>query len=336
MQSWRQELTYDPIPPLLAGDDDAVTYFVRRDLLHEAVGPISTIWELPEVQKILKKQRPDGSWKYPGKRDEACYPRHHYPLVETWKQFRFLIDTYELGRAHSAVENAAEFLFSCQTDAGDFRGFIGNQYATYYTGALMSLLIKAGYADDPRIEKGFQWLLSMRQDDGGWTVPILTADLPWNEQLRITSRYAAPIEPDRSQPFSHNWTGMIIRAFSAHPRYRGTEAARIAAQLLTSRFFRADVYNSYKAADYWVKFQYPFWWNNLVAALDAVSLIGLSSDDEQIRHALQWLKDAQQEAGDWKLSYARTPKPKPETAANKKTKLWVSLAICRVFQRLYT
>jgi len=41
-------------------------------------------------------------------------------------------------------------------------GFIGNQYAPYYT-ARDALLIKAGYADDPRIEKAFQWLLSMRQ-----------------------------------------------------------------------------------------------------------------------------------------------------------------------------
>jgi hypothetical protein len=28
--------------------------------------------------------------------------------------------------------------------------------------------------DDPRLEKGFRWLISMREDDGGWAVPILT------------------------------------------------------------------------------------------------------------------------------------------------------------------
>jgi hypothetical protein len=32
---------------------------------------------------------------------------------------------------------------------------LANQYAPYYTGALMSLLIKAGYIDDPRIDRGF-------------------------------------------------------------------------------------------------------------------------------------------------------------------------------------
>jgi len=38
----------------------------------------------------------------------------------------------------------------------------------YYSGAIMGLLIQAGYQTDPRIEKGFQWLLCTRQDDGGW------------------------------------------------------------------------------------------------------------------------------------------------------------------------
>jgi hypothetical protein len=73
----------------LATADDALAYFVRRDLLHEQVPPLSTLWELPEVQKILKKQEPDESWNYRGKKDPECYPQHHCPLVETWKQCGF-------------------------------------------------------------------------------------------------------------------------------------------------------------------------------------------------------------------------------------------------------
>ena len=152
---------------------------------------------------------------------------------------------------------------------------IGNQYATYYTGAIMSLLIKAGYEAESRIEKGFQWLLSIRQDDGGWTIPILTVELSGKEKNRLTSQEADPVQPDKTRPFSHNWTGMVLRAFAAHPTYRYSDAAVRGANLLKSRFFKSDVYSSYKAADHWVRFQYPFWWNNLVSALDSISLIGL-------------------------------------------------------------
>ena len=90
---------------------------------------------------------------------------------------------------------------------------------------------------------------------------------------------------------------MVLRAFAVHPEYRKSEAAQAAARLLASRFFQPDRYTSYQAASYWVRFEYPFWWNNLVAALDSVSLIGLTRDDEQIRKALDWLVDHQEEDG---------------------------------------
>ena len=40
-----------------------------------------------------------------------------------------------------------------------------------------------------------------------------------------------------------------------------------------------------------------FWWNNLVSALDSVSLIGLTKDDEQVRKAVNWLIDHQEADG---------------------------------------
>lgn len=332
MEVWRTQLKFDPIPPLLSSGSEALQYFVRRDLLEERAEPISRLWQLPEAQRILKKQQADGSWIYPGKKTVA-YPRHHYSLLETWKQFRFLVEKYEFNREHPSARKAAEYLFSCQTEDGDIRGMIANQYATYYTGAILALLIKAGYEDDPRIEKGFRWLLSMRQDDMGWTISIITHKFDRKTMYKLTSQYAEPIEPDRSKPFSHNCTGMVLRAFAAYKRYRQSEAARIAASLLKSRFFQPDAYTSYHAASYWVRFQYPFWWNNLIAALDSISLIDPSREDEQVKGALNWFIDNQEESGVWKTSYAKDVEI--ESAKTKEMKLWVSLAICRVFKRLY-
>ena len=158
-----------------------------------------------------------------------------------------------------------------QVDVLQIKGLIGNQYATYYTGAILGLLITAGYGKDPRIAHGFEWLLSMRQDDGGWTIPILTRECSREDMHRLTSEYADPVEPDRSRPFSHNWTGMVLRAFAADSRRRRSRPARVAADLLKSRLFKPDCYGSYRSADYWVRFQYPFWWNHLVSALDSLS-----------------------------------------------------------------
>jgi len=328
MRNWWKQLKFDPVKPLLDSDNMAIRYFAKRDLQKETVGSITDLWQLQEAKNILNKQHPNGYWPRPGEKKHAAI---NYDLIETWRQLRFLIGQYGLTREHPQVQKAAAFVFSCQTEAGDIRGFLANQYATYYTGAILSLLIQAGYEDTPRIEMGFQWLLKMRQDDHGWTIPLLTHYLDGATQYQITSEYAEPLEPDRTQPFSHNWTGMVLRAFAAHRHYRQSEAAKEAATLLKSRFFQPDSYTSYQAASYWVRFDYPFWWNHLVAALDSILLIGLPKEDKQIKAGLDWLIEHQQQDGMWNVNYAKEPVKK--RAKDREKREWVSLAICRIFER---
>ncbi len=234
-------------------------------------------------------------------------------------------------REHPQARAAAEFLFGCQAPEGDIRGMLANQYATYYTGAILGLLVRAGYRDDARTARGLRWLLSMRQDDGGWTIPILTRYFDRATIHRLTSRRARPVEPDRSQPFSHHWTGMVLRAFAAHSGYRRSAPVRAAAVLLKSRFFKPDSYGSYRAASTWLRFEYPFWCNNLVAALDSLSPLGFTADDASIGAALEWLRDHQQKDGLWKASYVPGVR---ESSKTKAMRPWITLAIGRIHRRL--
>jgi squalene cyclase len=330
MTSWQKTLRFDPIKPLLSSNNEILEYFVRRDLLDETVEPITSIWDNSEPQKILRKQQDDGSWPYPGKHKET-YKDVNYSLIETWKIFRYLIEKYEFNKKNDATRKSAEYLFSCQTEEGDIRGILANQYSNYYTGAIMALLIKAGYGDDARIERGFQWLLKTRQIDSGWAVPILTTGLSWQEISWLTGNFAQPVAPDLSKPFSHHTTGMILRAFAAHKTYRKSEAARKAADLVKSRFFMKDVYSSFKDADYWLRFQFPFWWNNLVTALDSMRFVGLTSEDQAIRNALHWLVNSQEKNGLWKVSYSKKHKI-TKSKRTEELQLWVTLSICRVIK----
>ena len=300
MVSWLSVLKYDPVGPLLESEDEAVAYFTRRYLLGEDVPPLECVWGLPEARAVLRRQQPDGSWKPAGRK--AC-PGVKYPLVEAYRHLRILVDQYGLDRRHPAIEKAAGYVFSCQTGEGDFRGILANQYAPYYTGAIMGLLITAGYADDPRIGKGFRWLLEVRQDDGGWVIGSpgviglghLTAkeinDLTSNPDRETARAF------DRSKPFSAAGTGMVLRAFAAHPEYRRSDAARKAAGLLKSKLLREDNWSSYRRPDHWVRFQYPFWWTNLASALDTLSLIGIPKEDADVGRALGWLAEHQRADG---------------------------------------
>jgi hypothetical protein len=328
-QKWLAPLKFNPAPTLLSSDNKAIEYFTKRDLLDEIVQPIDYVWRLPEVQKVFRKQQPDGSWKHTGK-ETVSYPKYHYSLVETWKTYRLLVEQYSVNKNHEGARKAAEFLFSCQTNQGDIRGMLANQYATYYTGAILALLIKAGYENDSRVEKGFDWLLSIRQDDGGWTIPILTHTYDKATFYNLTSKYAEPLEPDRTKPFSHNWTDMVLRAFAVHPKYRRCKEALKAADLLKSSFFQPDAYSSYQDSSYWVRFR--FWWPNLVTALDSLSLMSYSKDDLSIKKALNWLVENQLPNGLWNLTYAEGAK---ENAKVTSEKLWLTLTVARIFKRFY-
>src|SRR5512147_170248 len=111
MADWTFRLARDPIKPLIGSGNDAVSFFARRDLLGPGVGPIEGVWGLPEVRLILRKQLPDGSWKYPGRQ---ASPGIKYGLLDTWKQLRYLVDAYCMDRPHPAVSKAAEYVLSCQ------------------------------------------------------------------------------------------------------------------------------------------------------------------------------------------------------------------------------
>jgi hypothetical protein len=316
------ELNVDPIEPLLSCGNPSIEYFTRSELLEEDVEPVEILWNLNSVQKIFKNQQKDGFWKYPGK-TRKTHANQDYNQLETFRMLGELVEKYGLNHDHPQIEKAAIYLFNCQTKEGDLRGIYGSQYATTYTPAIMELLIKAGYVDDPHIEKGFSWLLSQRQNDGGWAIPIRTRNKRYKDFFKLPE----PLETDPSRPFSHLVTGMVLRAFAAHPRYRKSQAAHKAGNLLASRFFKPDKYTDRRDRKYWESVSFPFWFTDIVTALDSLSLIGFSWKNPHVQEGLDFLGERQTSDGLFDLKLLRT--------RDKDLKYWICLAVCRVFKRFY-
>jgi len=327
MKYWQKQLNFDPISPLMSSKNEAVEYFAKRDLLEEKVNSIETLWQLPSAVKILQKQQKDGSWKYHSGKS-YIRSQQNYNQLETYRILGQLVELYGLTRKHPAIRKAAEFLFESQTEEGDFRGIYGNQYTPNYSAAIMELLIKAGYDKDSRIERGFSWLLSIRQNDGGWAIPFRTIGGKDSGTLLQAMKKPEPVRPDESKPFSHCITGVVLRAFAAHQKYLKTEEAKVAGELVKSRFFQPDKYPDRKAASFWTKFTFPFWFTDILSALDSLSFLGFTRDDLQIEKALKWLSDRQQENGLWKLTLLKAK-------SIEDLPLWISLTVCRIFKRLY-
>jgi len=322
MENWKDKFRYDPLPKLLSTESYAIRYFTRKKLLEEKVEPVKILWKLSEVEIILKKQQADNSWKYPSSKKDLRL-QENYNQLETYRQLGFLIEKYGFNNQHQSIQKAAEYLFSFQSEEGDFRGIYGYQYSPNYTAGIMELLIKAGYNKDPRIEKGFNWLLSVRQDDGGWAVPIRTNNAKWSEVMDSDEI----LQPKRKKPFSHMITGVVLRAFAAHPDFRNLEEAKLAGELLASRFFKADKYPDRKAVDYWFRVSFPFWFTDIISSLDTLFYLGFPSSHSQIKMALETLRDRQLENGLWDLKLLKTK--------DKDLSLRIALAICWIFKNYY-
>jgi hypothetical protein len=329
MQTWWERLRHDPVAPLVNCAYPAIRYYARRDLLGEKVEPIQTLWGLPDPKKLLRPQRGDGSWTVPQSYSER-YPDVNYPLIETFRRLRELVGKYEFDWSHPQVAAAAEFVFTCQTPEGDIRGFYVDQYAPHYTGLYVELLTLMGYSGDPRVKMAIEWLIAHRQGDGGWLYPPLGAKMSWTDEVYISCHHAEPVPFDPCLTSSHNITGMALRGL-VNPRYTNTPEARMAGELLASRFYQPDSYKSYEAADYWVRFLYPWWWNNLIMALDSLNRIGFMTDHPKVREGLDWLIEHQSPDGLWENNYKKGAK-RYETESAAEGKLWVSLAICRVLK----
>ena len=323
--NWLKTLKVNPLPALLEWPDQALTYFVNRDLLGRRVEPVESLWKFAEAERLVARQLDNGSWKYPGKTYNPDTGQNYF-LLQTFRNLRVFVEMNGFTRDHPSVQRAANYMLSCQTAEGDIRGILGNQYMPYYHSVILELLIKAGYADDQRVIAGLDWLLAVRQKDGGWIVP--TQAVPTKDR---NSEFwsGEPIVPERSKPHSHMATGMALRALAVHPIYRKRDEVIKAGEVLKRRFFKPDKYNDRKAKSYWFKFQFPFWWTNLLTALDTLSWLEFDREDADIIKGLEWFSTNQVEDGLWPTGYGSGKR-------SEENRRWVGLAICRVLKNFYT
>jgi squalene-hopene cyclase-like protein len=316
-------LPVDPSPVLASSSNPAIAFFARRDLLGERPGVVSDLWELRVPLRIVRRQTSQGSWRYPSG-NASLRSAEDYDQIETFRQLAILVEQYGFTREHSAVARAAEFLLSFQTTEGDIRGIYGNQYATTYVGAITELLVKAGYANDPRLAATFKWLLTMRQSDGGWTIPMRTLGVRYRDFLDV-ERHPEPLAPDRSKPFSHLVTGMVLRAFAADPAWHDAPEVRRAGELLAVRLLKRDRYGDRGDPSYWERVSFPFWFTDIVSALDTLSRLGVSRHSPPVSAALQRLSELQRHDGTFAFKLLR--------AREKDLPWWICLAVCRSLRR---
>jgi hypothetical protein len=306
----------EAIKTLLGTNNEALIALTKRNLLGEEVHT-EELWTLPRVQRILKNQKSNGSWIYPNKKAMLRSPTN-YNQYQTYKTMAELVEFYGLNKKHEAIRKATEYLFSFQTGEGEFRGMYGDQYSPNYSASITEFLIKAGY-DGAKIEKSLKWLLRMRQEDGGWAIPLRTR----NRGLEALNEKET-IEPDRTKPFSHLVTGIVLRPFSLMNAYRSK--VKDTGMLLAERVFTRDKYSDRMGVEYWTKFTFPYHWTDILSTIDTLTLLGIKNHPK-INEITCWFEKHKQDNGTYDVSVMAGAK-------YKDVRYWITLQYLTVLKRI--
>jgi hypothetical protein len=307
---------------LLEEDNPSVRYFALTDILNkddcdqEVREAKAAIMHVGVVPQILAEQKPQGHWGVA----EDFYVRSKYRGT-VWT---FLL-LAELGAdgADPRIKRACEFVLehSQNRESGAFShrgsetGGGSRDVVPCLTGNMIYSLIRFGYLDDPRVQRGIDWIVTyQRFDDGEGEAP---KGWPYG----------------RGSCFGRHSCHMgVVKALKALAEIPTDERSggvkdtidKGAEYLLKHHIYKRSHDLSRVSKANWVKLGFPLMWNT-----DALEILGilakLGYKDERMRDAFELVLSKQDSEGRWKLENTYNGRSLVNIERKGKPSKWVTL-----------
>jgi hypothetical protein len=224
-----------------------------------------------------------------------------------------------IGRDHRRVRELAEQVFAQQRADGSFPLPREGMYSIMPLQTALPLrgLAAAGYAEDPRAERAYEWLLEQRLDDGAWPVGVAHGQKGYIAGYRRLPG---------SRGCRANTTGALA-ALASHPTRALSDDARAPLDLLLQRETRDEWALGWEVARLtgveapagFITFYARF---DLAFVLELAARCGAARDDARVDDLVEFLLGLRGENGLWRHpSY-------PELAR------WLTFDILRSLRRL--
>ena len=332
MSGWQATLKADPTDWLLEWENPSVRYFTLKDILdmpetdEEVQSARRMIMRSGIVPDILEKQRdPAYVQSYP-----KFYTDKYKGLV--WS----LITLAELGaEANSQIKEQCEYLLhnSQETEDGGFAintaakkgGGRITEVIPCLTGNMVWSLIRFGYIDDPRLQKGIDWLARyMRFNDGTENDPQVP---PYDRYEMCWGRHTC-------------FMGIVkaLKGLSAVPQEKRTNDVtntinKAVEFLLIHHVYKSSHDLSKISKPGWLKFGFP-----LMYQTDALEILDILTElnikDSRMEEAISLVTAKQDDMGRWKTgsSYSSERLIVPIGRKDEQSK-WITLRAMRVLKR---
>ena len=333
MSDWQAVLKADPTEWLLEEDDPSVRYFTLRDILDRTEDDRTVqkarreIMQRGTVPDLLDRQRQPAYLH--------AFPRFYTDKYEglVWS----LIVLAELGAdVNPQIREQCEYLLanSQETRDGGFSmhaaqktgGGRITEVIPCLTGNMVWSLIHFGYLDDPRLQRGIDWITRyMRFNDGVEDVPQVP---PYDRFEMCWGRHVC-----------HMGVVKALKALSAIPQERRTTGEvndtiqKATEFLLIHHIYRRSHDLSRTSRPGWLKFGFPLMYQT--DALEILDILtGLGVQDSRMQEAVDIALAKQDDMGRWRAenTFGSDRLLVPMGKKGNQSK-WITLRAMRVLKR---
>jgi hypothetical protein len=335
MEKWRSFLKSDPVDWLLESDNPSVRYFAlvgildRTDDDSEVIETRDQIMDVGPVPKILAKQEKGGYWGRP----EDFYIRSKYKGT-VWQ----LLVLAELGAdgGDKHVRRACEFILENSQDrqSGGF-AYVGSKknggqhggVIPCLTGNMVWSLIRLGHLEDPRVQRGIDWIVQYQRFDDG--VERAPEGWPYRKYDNCFGRHSC-----------HMGVVKALKALAEIPKDRRNKEVRAvmgngAEYLLAHHIHKRSHDLSRVSKPGWLRFGFPRMYNTDVLEILGI-MTALGYKDRRMQEAVDLVVSKQDAQGRWKLEDTFNGRFQVNIERKDKPSKWVTLNALRVLKRYYS
>ena len=317
---------------LLEENNPSVRYFALTHLLGnpetdcDVMQSKENIMKTGLVPEILKNQHDDGTWEAPHRFYTAKYKG------TVWQ----LIILAELGAdgKNWRIKNACEFILknSQHPESGGFcsrstpRGGNPERVSPCLTGNMVFSLIRLGYYNDVRVQKGIDWITTYQRFDDG--IEKSPEGWPYHDHV-CWGRHTC-----------HMGVVKALKALSEIPLDKRTRKVdqtiqKGAEYLLIHHLYKRSHDLRRIAKPQWLRLGFPWMYNT-----DVLEMLGLLTrpgyKDHRLQEAVDVLASKQDSEGKWLLQNTYNGKYQVDIEQKGKQSKWITLHALKVLKRFYS
>jgi hypothetical protein len=335
MGDWKSILKADPTNWLLEEDNPSVRYFTLTELLDNPISDSevketkNAIMKIGITTRILAKQMNDGYWETP----TAFYTAKYRGTV--W-QLMILAELGADGR-DSRISKACEFILansqnpesngfsmwsSEKTGGGRRSGVI-----PCLTGNMVWSLIRLGHLEDPRVQRGINWITTYQRFDDG--IKETPKGWPYDKYVMCWGKHTC-----------HMGAVKALKALAEVPADKRTAEMEATIKNGAEHMLRHHIYKrshdlSRVSKPGWLRFGFP-----LMYQTDALEILGiltkLGYKDERMQETVDLVLSKQDNQGRWNLESTFNGRFQVNIERKGELSKWITLNALKALKRYYS